>query len=330
MHPVLSSHLRARLWCARLLFLGVLLALAFSLPAQEAPSGTADPPAEEPSAAESIPDETAAVDVETEEPTVEAPAPMPANALQRQSASVQRQLGRARRGSDGFFVSQWFSDNPVDPQASTGTPAPPADCDPLDSTIAEAFMRESATREGVSLDLVREVVRRESGFHPCAVSPKGAIGMMQLMPDTAESLGVADPFDARANIDGGVRFLRRLLDKYKGRPDLALAAYNAGEGAVDKANGVPDFTETREYVNAIMQKVFEAPRDRPTRQGISGRGIQRNAPLRNTPPRIAPPQAPTAKSASASPIQPPEIPPTRPGAPSAATPNPAEAQPAVQ
>lgn len=227
---------------------------------------------------------------EPENPPVHVAAPANSgDSLQRQTSSVQRQLGRARRNNDGFFVSSWFSDNPVNPLASAAGFTPPADCEPLDNTIAEAFMRESATREGISLDLVREVARRESGFYPCAVSPKGAMGMMQLMPDTAESLGVADPFDPRENIDGGVRLLRRLLDKYKGRPDLALAAYNAGEGAVDKANGVPDFAETREYVGAIMQKVFEAPRDRPSRNVPPGAGIRRNAS-----PSLASPQSPAA------------------------------------
>jgi hypothetical protein len=139
----------------------------------------------------------------------------------------------------------------------------PSECDPLDRSLAEAFMRDSATREGVSLDLVREVIRQESGFQPCVVSSKGAMGMMQLMPDTANALGVIDPFDPRQNIDGGVRLLRRLLDKYQGRPDLALAAYNAGEGAVDRNNAVPDYEETRDYVRAIMRRVFEEAPEKP-------------------------------------------------------------------
>lgn len=86
--------------------------------------------------------------------------------------------------------------------------------------------------------------------------------MMQLMPETAANLGVDDPYNARQNIDGGVRLLKRLLDKYKGRPDLALAAYNAGEDAVDANNGIPNFDETRRYVSAIMKRVFGAPEKR--------------------------------------------------------------------
>lgn len=170
-------------------------------------------------------------------------------------------MGKARQ-QGGFFVSSWFSDAPSGGQFSAGDSASTAnaeDCDPIDATVAEAYIRESARREGISSDLVREVVRKESGFNPCVVSPKGAIGMMQLMPDTAASLGVDDPFDPRQNIDGGVRMLKRLLDKYKGRPDLALAAYNAGEGAVDANQSVPNYEETQEYVSTIMKRVFEEP-----------------------------------------------------------------------
>lgn len=181
------------------------------------------------------------------------------NSLARQVASVHKQIGRGR-AQGAFFISSWFSDAPSpDVMASSGSASfeAPEDCDPLDNTVAEAYIRESAQREGVNPDLVREIVRKESGFKPCAVSPKGAMGMMQLTPDTAQTLGVGDPFDARQNIDGGVRLLKRLMEKYKGRPDLALAAYNAGEGAVDSSKGIPDYEETKEYVKTIMQRVFE-------------------------------------------------------------------------
>ena len=199
--------------------------------------------------------------------------PSPGPALARQVASAQRQLRRNQRSAGDFFSSLWLSDAP---SFSTGTaganiaPSAPEDCEPLDRTIADAYIRDSATREGVSMDLVREIVRKESGFNPCAVSAKGAIGMMQLMPATAESLGIADPFDARQNIDGGVRHLKRLIEKYNGRPDLALAAYNAGEGAVDSNSDIPPYEETREYVSTIMKRVFE------------------EKPKPNTPPKIEP------------------------------------------
>ncbi|MCL4784730.1 MAG: lytic transglycosylase domain-containing protein [Bryobacterales bacterium] len=196
----------------------------------------------------------------TDESAVAEAAPVArGNALARQAASVRKQVGRAR-GGNGFFISSWFSEAPDTggfAPAEALTASAPEDCEPLDATIAEAYIRDSAKREGVSTDLIREVIRKESGFYPCAVSPKGAMGMMQLTAATAASLGVDDPYDARQNIDGGVRLMKRLLDKYKGRPDLALAAYNAGEGVVDAHQGVPDYAETREYVTTIMKRVFE-------------------------------------------------------------------------
>jgi hypothetical protein len=93
----------------------------------------------------------------------------------------------------------------------------------------------------------------ESGFDPRAVSPKGALGLMQLMPGTARELGVSDPFDPAQSVRGGARYLRRLLDRFGGRLDLALAAYNAGPGAVEEHGGVPPYRETREYVRKVIR-----------------------------------------------------------------------------
>lgn len=216
-------------------------------------------------------DEAQTEDAGGEEPPAVAKPRAQGNSLARQTASVQRQLGRVRPQS-GFFISSWFSDAPAAANFASGATVAsmsPEDCDPIDASVAEAYIRDSARREGISSDLVREVVRKESGFNPCAVSPKGAMGMMQLMPETAASLGVDDPFNPRQNIDGGVRLLKRLLDKYKGRPDLALAAYNAGESAVDAAQSVPSYEETQEYVSTIMKRVFEEP-SKPARP-IEGR-----------------------------------------------------------
>ncbi len=117
-----------------------------------------------------------------------------------------------------------------------------------------ADIREISQQYGVSAGLVEAVVRTESGFDPAAVSPKGAGGLMQLMPGTATALGVVDRFNPRENISGGVRHLRYLLDRYQGSVAMALAAYNAGEGAVDTYRGIPPYPETQQYVRRVLKE----------------------------------------------------------------------------
>ena len=106
-----------------------------------------------------------------------------------------------------------------------------------------------------SLDpaLVKAVIHAESQFDPLAVSPKGAIGLMQIGPDTAKELGIKDPFNPKYNIDGGVRYLKDLLDAFEGDKKLALAAYNAGPTQVHRHNGVPPFKDTKEYLNRVLR-----------------------------------------------------------------------------
>lgn len=111
--------------------------------------------------------------------------------------------------------------------------------------------RLSAER-GLDPKLVDSVVRVESAYNPSAVSHKGALGLMQLMPDTARRLDVDDPFDPEQNVRGGVRELDRLIERFSGNLQLALAAYNAGEGAVERHRGIPPFQETRDYVARVM------------------------------------------------------------------------------
>jgi hypothetical protein len=113
-------------------------------------------------------------------------------------------------------------------------------------------IREAAERYGVPIKLVSAVIRAESGFNPRAVSRKGAQGLMQLMPTTAATLGVRNTFDPRQNIDGGVRHLRGLIDRFLNNLPLALAAYNAGEKAVTLYRGIPPYPETQDYVTKVL------------------------------------------------------------------------------
>lgn len=115
----------------------------------------------------------------------------------------------------------------------------------------DSIIQEAAQRHDVDPNLVRALIKVESNFNAHAVSPKGAIGLMQLMPSTARTLNVSNPFDPQQNVDGGVRHLKRLLQDFNGDVKLSLAAYNAGAGAVTRANGVPRYGETRKYVKRI-------------------------------------------------------------------------------
>lgn len=115
-----------------------------------------------------------------------------------------------------------------------------------------SMLQGAARRHGVPFPMLESVARRESAFNARAVSAKGAQGLMQIMPGTQSIVGVTDPFDPGQSIEGGARYLRMMLDRFGGDPRRALAAYNAGPGAVERYHGVPPFPETQSYVRRIL------------------------------------------------------------------------------
>jgi hypothetical protein len=134
-----------------------------------------------------------------------------------------------------------------------GPRRPPAPIPPGVPTPFDEMIRIIADHYDVEYALVKAIIKAESGFDYLAVSPKGALGLMQLMPDTAAEVRVQDAFLPADNVEGGVKYLRRMLDRYDGNLALALAAYNAGPARVDEAGGVPDIAETREYLARVLR-----------------------------------------------------------------------------
>jgi soluble lytic murein transglycosylase-like protein len=140
----------------------------------------------------------------------------------------------------------------------------------------EKMVSEAAERHHVDPALVRAVIQTESNWNPAARSRKGALGLMQLIPTTAVRFGVNDAYNPQQNVDAGVHYLRTLLERYNGNLDLALAAYNAGEGAVDRAHGVPAYRETRDYVQKVQNAYFSPGSGRMSSAFVKPRAIHRD------------------------------------------------------
>jgi soluble lytic murein transglycosylase-like protein len=171
-------------------------------------------------------------------------------AIGQQRASVLKQVTSVtgKTAVPGpFFTVPW-----LDTMASRSVPPP---CDPMATQELDQLIETNSKEQGVKPDLIRAVINQESGNRPCAISSKGAQGLMQLMPETATELGVGDPFNAKQNVEGGTKLLKTLLAKYKGDVALTLAAYNAGSGRVDRDGGIPAIPETMGYVTQILARL---------------------------------------------------------------------------
>ncbi len=188
---------------------------------------------------------------------------------QQAAAAIQRESIRKQAENLGVALGGTAGEAPTAPDpGAVNAPAPvntalDVPCDPLADGAIAPIIEAAARAQTLEPRLIRAVIEQESAYRPCAVSAKGAKGLMQLMPDTAQQLGVDDPFDPRQNVDAGAKYLKQLLDRYAGNLVQALGAYNAGPGTVDQAGGVPNIRETQDYVKAIIQKVGGAGSNPP-------------------------------------------------------------------
>ncbi|MBM3783640.1 MAG: lytic transglycosylase domain-containing protein [Acidobacteria bacterium] len=166
------------------------------------------------------------------------------HSLEAQRQSIDKQWEAARKQHPGFF----------DRLPPASSPLPP-DCDSVKPGEIKSIIDRESKKRSLDSKLVQAVIEAESAYVPCAVSPAGALGLMQLMPATAEELNVADPFDAAQNVAAGTEYLKMMLDRYGGDLGKALAAYNAGPAKVDAAKGIPSIPETQAYVKKILTKL---------------------------------------------------------------------------
>jgi soluble lytic murein transglycosylase-like protein len=191
-----------------------------------------------------------------------------ARVAELQSLIATKQAQPAPQATSSAFASQLATAS-----AATGTqPAAAAAAGPLPTTASElpsgtpfaAEITAAAKKHGVDPALLAGLVKQESGFNPNAVSPAGARGLTQLMPGTAAGLGVTDPLDPAQALDGGAKYLRQQLDAFGGDVTRALAAYNAGPGAVQRYGGVPPYAETQNYVRKVQANAADFRASAPT------------------------------------------------------------------
>lgn len=171
--------------------------------------------------------------------------------LQKQRESVMKQVKGAQAAPSGDFFTVPF---PALPEPPIDSP----ECDPLPPQVLTDLISGAATAHSLQPSLLREVIKRESAGRPCVISSKGAQGLMQIMPATAEDFGLADPFDAKQNVETGAKFLKQLITKYAGNLEMALGAYNAGPARIDQLRAVPKTGEIRDYVRAILSAISTA------------------------------------------------------------------------
>jgi soluble lytic murein transglycosylase-like protein len=177
------------------------------------------------------------------------------SSIEKQKASVRTQVGTGGP-ADAFFTTAWVT------AASIPVPAVIPACDRMPEEDLKSLIGTAAKAQAIKPELIRAVIRRESDFYACAVSEKGALGLMQLMPDVAQQFGV-DALDPKQNIDGGTRYLKQLMGRYNGDLSLVLAAYNAGPQRVDAEKKVPDIPETIAYVDSILKDLKANSAQRP-------------------------------------------------------------------
>lgn len=180
-------------------------------------------------------------------------------------ASLQKQRESLDKQRSSFNRQPGMKPDLITPAGDFIAPIPPlvqADCAALPAEDAEDLIASAAQKQSLNPALIRAVMRQESGFRPCAVSVKGAQGLMQLMPATAQEFHVSDPFDPKQNVDAGAALLKQLIERYKGDLRLALVAYNAGANRADDA-AQPCPAETQKYIANIFAELGIGPPDRP-------------------------------------------------------------------